>query len=72
MHEVESCVRGYPDIWNPDVGDILNCERESGNRIDSYAVAIKSGASARGPQLFRITSMALGITAGIRESIGDS
>ena len=51
VHEVESCVRGYhiySDIWNPDVGDILNCERESGNRIDSYAVAIKSGASVIG------------------------
>ena len=48
VHEVESCVRGYPDIWNPDVGDILNCERKSGNRIDSYAVAIKRGASVIG------------------------
>ena len=30
------------------MGDILNCEWESGNPIDSYAVAIKSGVSVIG------------------------
>ena len=51
VDEVMSCVRGcyiYSDIWNPNVGDILNCEWESGNPIDSYAVAIKSGVSVIG------------------------
>ena len=51
MDEVLSCVRDcyiYSDIWNPNVGDILNCEWESGNPIDSYAVAIKSGVSVIG------------------------
>ena len=47
-HEVVSCVRGYHiygNIWIPSVGDLLSCERESGNLNDLYAVAIKNGAS---------------------------
>ena len=51
VHEVESCVRGYHiygDSWTPNVGDLLYCERESGNLNDVYAVAIKNGASVIG------------------------
>ena len=41
---VTSSVRGfhaYADVWTPSVGEILICERESGNPSDLYAVAIK-------------------------------
>ena len=30
------------------MGDVLNCKRESGNPNDSYAIAIKNGASVIG------------------------
>ena len=51
MDKVLPCVQDcyiYSDIWNPNAGDVLNCEWESGNPIDSYAVAIKSGVSVIG------------------------
>ena len=51
VHEVESCVRGfhvYGDIWTPNVGDLLDCEQESGNLNDAYAVAIKNGVNVIG------------------------
>ena len=38
-----SCVRGYhvyKDIWNPTVGETLNCEREARNAQDPYAVCL--------------------------------
>ena len=49
--EVASCVRGfhvYSGVWAPSVGEILICERESGNPSDSYAVAIKKGGEIVG------------------------
>ena len=39
----ESCVRGchtYKDIWNAALGDELQCQRETGNSSDLYAVAV--------------------------------
>ena len=30
----------YKDVWNPVVGDILKCQRESGNLHDPYAVTV--------------------------------
>ena len=48
-HEVVSCVRGYHiygNIWTPSVGDLLSCERESGNLNDLYAVALKNGRAS--------------------------
>ena len=51
VHKVESCVRGfhvYGDIWTPNVGDLLDCEQESGNLNDAYAVAIKNGVNVIG------------------------
>ena len=41
--QVESCVRGhhiYKTIWNPTVGEELNCMRETTNSEDPYAVAV--------------------------------
>ena len=38
-------VRGYhvyQDIWRPEIGDVLHCEREIGNSLDTFAVAIKT------------------------------
>ena len=38
-----SCVRGYhvyKDIWNPPVGETVDCEREDRNPEDPYAVAL--------------------------------
>jgi len=51
VHKVKSCVRGfhiYGNIWSPNVGDVLNCERESRNPSGLYVVAIKNGASVIG------------------------
>ena len=39
-----SCVRGYhvyKDIWNPPVGETVDCEREDRNPEDPYAVALR-------------------------------
>ena len=40
---VESVVRGYyayKDIWAAVYGEELPCEREAGNRVDAFAVAV--------------------------------
>ena len=46
---VESCVRGYhvdKDIWFASVGEELPCQRENGNPVDPFAVAVvKSGVT---------------------------
>ena len=44
MFEVESCVCGFhvnKELWTPYVGENLQCIRESGNRDDPFAVAVK-------------------------------
>ena len=44
--EVESCVRGhhvYQSVWNPQLGQMLLCERELGNPKDPYAIAVLTG-----------------------------
>jgi len=51
LHVVDSCVRGfhvYKDIWTPDTGEVLSCEREDGNPMDPYAVAIQRGSEVIG------------------------
>ena len=51
-HRIHSCIRGhhiYKDIWQPVVGETLECMREARNTKDRYAVAVvKSTASATG------------------------
>ena len=45
---VDSCVRGHhvsKVFWSPTLGEELSCERESGNPVDSYAVAIVKDAA---------------------------
>ena len=40
---LSSCVRGhhiYKDVWDPVVGEKLDCRRECGNVQDRYAVAV--------------------------------
>lgn len=40
----EMCIRGYhvyKEIWDAIVGEILQCERETDNEKDRYAVAVK-------------------------------
>ena len=42
-YECDSIARGchaYVDIWNPLIGEILNCKREPTNVVDKHAVAI--------------------------------
>ena len=42
--ERNSCVRGYriyKDIWDPVIGEELQCERERDNGSDRYAVALQ-------------------------------
>ena len=44
MFQIEGMVRGYhyyKDIWEPVIGEELECEREHGNIHDLYAVAVK-------------------------------
>ena len=44
-----SCVRGhhlYKGIWNPVVGEVLQCEREPRIAADRYAVAMACEAMA--------------------------
>ena len=51
LHVVDSCVRGfhvYRDIWTPIIGEVFSCEREDGNPMDPYAVAIKRGSEVIG------------------------
>ena len=51
LHVVDSCVRGfhvYKDIWTPIIGEVFSCEREDGNPMDPYAVAIKRGSEVIG------------------------
>ena len=39
-----SCVCGYlvyKDIWNPTVGETLNCEREARHPQDPYAISLR-------------------------------
>ena len=48
MHEfiVEAMVRGYhvyQTVWEVRIGGVLPCTRESGNRHDPHAVAVKKG-----------------------------
>ena len=41
---VQSCVRGYhiyEDCWATFLGEELTCQREIGNVVDRYAVAVK-------------------------------
>ena len=38
----------YKDAWTPTTGEVLSCEREDGNPMDPYAVAIKRGSKVIG------------------------
>ena len=35
----------YMDIWNPLIGEILNCKRESPNDVEKYPVSIMRSSS---------------------------
>ena len=40
----DSDVRGYhvyKDVWEASHGELLNCERETGNSFDPFAVCVK-------------------------------
>ena len=42
----ESCIHGhhiYKEIWNPCLGEDLQCERDPHNVVDRYSVAVKKG-----------------------------
>lgn len=42
--QVEAMVRGYQEIWDAALGEQIQCEAETGNEHDLYAVAVlKSG-----------------------------
>ena len=44
---IDSCVRGHhvsKGFWSSNLGEELQCERESGNPTDPYAVAVKKDA----------------------------
>ena len=47
-YEYDSFARGYHaymDVWNPLIGDILKCKRESGNEVEKHTVAIMQSNS---------------------------
>lgn len=49
--EMESCVRGYhvyQHVWDAVVGEILECERETSNPNDRYAVVTKKAENVVG------------------------
>ena len=40
---MDSCVRGfhvYQDVWNPIIGKVLACRRQTTNIEDRYAIAV--------------------------------
>ena len=44
MFAVESCIHGFHvvrAVWSPRIGEILDCARETSNREDPFAVAVK-------------------------------
>ena len=46
----ESCICGhhiYKDMWNPLVGEVLQCEKDPHNAADRYSVAVKKRRSRR-------------------------
>ena len=48
---MESCVRGYhvyKDVWNAALGEELQCQRETGNSSDLYAVAVRKDSTIVG------------------------
>ena len=50
LHRRESCICGhhiYKDMWNPLVGEVLQCEKDPHNAADRYSVAVKKRRSRR-------------------------
>ena len=50
-YRMESCIRGchiYKEVWTPFIGERLGCARETSNREDPFAVAIKRGTETLG------------------------
>ena len=48
---VSAMIRGYhvyKEVWNAEVNEELRCEREVGNRSDTFAVAVKKGTVTGG------------------------
>ena len=46
LFTVSAMIRGYhvyKEVWNAEVNEELRCEREVGNRSDTFAVAVKKG-----------------------------
>ena len=37
---LDSAIRGYHTIWNPAIGNVLICKRESGNNKDQFTVVV--------------------------------
>ena len=53
MEELErrSCIRGYhvcKDKWDPVVGEVLACKRESTNAQDRYVIAVQKNGTIVG------------------------
>ena len=48
---VTTAARGfhvYKDVWKPTIGEVLSCERDTGNSHDTYAVATKNSSKVVG------------------------
>ena len=59
---VEAVVRGYrayKDIWAAVYGKELLCEREAGNRVDAFAMAVMKDGTVVGHILKKISSILL-------------
>ena len=58
----ELCIRGhhiYKEIWDPVIGELVQCEREPRNEADIYSVAITKGGVFVGHSPWRIFRLCL-------------
>lgn len=56
----ESCIRGhhiYKEIWDPTVGEVVQCKREPRNAADRYSVAVTKGGVVVGHLPRRISRL---------------
>ena len=62
------CYHAYKDVWAAVHGEELPCQREVGNRFDSFAVAIMRDETvvSHVPKISSVTSLYLRRAAGLR------
>ena len=56
---VESCIRGYQNIWDPVIIEVLTCTQEDSNPHDRYAVAVCKDTRVVGHVARKISTVAV-------------